>query len=346
MDARGTETIKQLARAEGFGRAGVADLEGDLHADVFADWLRRGWHGEMDYLARNVRLRRDPAHLVADARSVLCLAVGYAPSAPSASPIARYARGRDYHKVLKKRCHRLMDRIHNVEPAFAGRAFVDSAPILERSLAVRAGLGWIGRNGCLIVPGLGSYVVLAEIVSNLPLKADPPIEATCQGCDQCAFSCPTGALRADGLVDARQCISYLTIEHRGEIDSALWPRMGCSLFGCDRCQQCCPHNADLPAGDAELAPSSPPLAGAGLADVLRWSQADWDRATRGTALRRAAWPQLLRNAAIAAGNVPPGDRRAGDLAKALRELPDSHPIPPDLVAWAQARLARGGPSSA
>ena len=264
--------------------------------------------------------------------------------------VARYARGRDYHTVLKKRCLRLMDRLREHVPGFEGRAFVDSAPVMERSLAARAALGWIGRNGCLIVPGRGSYVLLCEIVCNLPLavrrdegpaalESNGPLAPECGDCDACVKACPTGAIQGDGLVDARRCISYLTIECRGEIPAEHRPRMGGSLFGCDRCQEACPHNRLLPPGDAELAPSRPPLGGATPADILRWERDDWDRATRGSACRRATWEMFLRNAAVAAGNS-----RDPSLVPLLADLARRQPGLRDVCDWASSRLnSRTGP---
>jgi len=216
--------------------------------------------------------------------------------------IARYARGRDYHKVLKKLCIELMDRIRLAVPEFQGRAFVDSAPVMERTLAATAGLGWLGDNGCLIVPGLGSHVLLCEIICNLPLRIDQPIASQCDHCGRCTGACPTGAIVSQGVVDARRCISYLTIENRGAIDGEFWSRIDGHLFGCDACQQACPFNRDVPPGDARLTGAAPPLGGATLADILRWTADDWDRRTRGAATRRATYQMFLRNAVLVAGN--------------------------------------------
>jgi epoxyqueuosine reductase len=280
------------------------------------------------------RLR--PDLLVPGARSVICLAVGYAPrDEPAPGIIARYARGKDYHDVLRARCKALMKRIGKAAPDFRGRAFVDSAPIMERTLAASAGVGWIGRNGCLIVPNLGSYVVLCEIVCNLPLTPDAPVPDGCADCRACVAACPTGAIQEGGLIDARGCVSYLTIEHRGDIEQEHWPRMGCRVFGCDACQEACPRNRELPAGAAELLGQAAPLGGAGLADILRWTEREWDAATRGSAVRRAKLPTLLRNAVIAAGN-------SGDpsLAPPLSELALRLPELAKIVRWALDRLRR------
>jgi len=315
-DAELTEAVCGLAIEAGFARAGVAPV-GDLDCSGRLDeWLQRGWHGQMAYMERNAAVRRRPDLLVEGARSVLVLAVAYAPPDDSADHrvgyIARYARGRDYHKVLKRRCHGLMDGIRAIAPGFSGRAFVDTAPVMERSLAAAAGLGWIGSNGCLIIDGLGSYVVLCEIISNLPLAPGSPVARDCEGCDACIKACPTGALSADGLVDSTRCLSYLTIEYRGVATEAM-QRCNRGLFGCDICQEACPHNRDLPAGDAELLAfdsACPPI---DLADVLTWKPDDWDRATRGRALRRADYRMFMRNAITAAHNS--GQAELMDLAR-------------------------------
>ena len=300
-----TAAVKKLAMEAGFARVGIASVDADLHAEQFRKWLARGYHADMAYMKRNVANRLAPALLVDGARSVICLAVacGGGDARAGDAFVARYARGRNYHKVLKKRCRHLMDQIRGIAPEFAGRAFVDSGPVAERALAAAAGLGWIGRNGCLVAPGLGSYILLCEIICNLALAPDGPIASQCTDCNACVSACPTGAIVEDGLVDSRRCISYLTIENRGEIAPDLRPLMGTRVFGCDTCQEVCPHNRDLPAGDSELAAAGPPLGGAGIADILTWRAEDWDRATRGSAARRATYEMLLRNARIAAANL-------------------------------------------
>jgi len=302
-----TAVARSLALESGFARVGIAPASAVPHGEIFRDWLARGCHASMDYMARNVDKRLRPELLVDGARSVICLAVSYAPPQgdQAEGAIARYARGRDYHKVLKKRCIALMDRLRRIAPEFEGRAFVDSAPVAERSLAAAAGVGFIGHNGCLVVPGLGSYVVLCEIVCNLPLRPTESIASQCDDCGACMAACPTGAFIAAGMVDARRCISYLTIEHAGEMTPELLPRIGGRVFGCDACQSACPHNRDVPPGEAELtgAANQGTVPLPTVDEILRWSHADWDVATRGRAIRRAGYEMLLRNAAIAAGNA-------------------------------------------
>jgi len=304
-DAELTAAVCDLAIEVGFARAGVAPA-GDLgRGEKFDEWLQRGWHGDMAYMELHGEKRKRPDLLVPGAASVLSLAVGYAPGGDDSAAslpgyIARFARGRDYHKVLKRRCAELTDRLREIAPDFDGRAFVDTAPVMERSLAARAGLGWIGRNGCLIVDGLGSYVVLCEIISNLPLVASRPVAPGCGDCDACIRVCPTGALDEGGLVDSRKCLSYLTIEHRGQATEEM-RKCNRGLYGCDLCQEVCPHNRLLPPGDVEL--TSAGATEFDLGEVQAWTAADWDLATRGRAIRRAKYDMFMRNAATAAARL-------------------------------------------
>jgi epoxyqueuosine reductase len=329
-----TSRVKELAGECGFARVGVAPADPVEHAELFRIWLTAGYHADMTYLEQNVETRLNPQKLLDDAKSVICLAVSYAPGFNETDTdafVARYARGRDYHKVLKKRAQVLCDRIREAEPSFSGRAFVDTAPVAERSVAVAAGLGWIGRNGSLIIPGLGSYVLLAEIVCNLPLPPDEPRPNGCGDCTKCMAVCPTGAIVAERTVDARRCLSYQTIENRGDIPTDLWPLAGHCIFGCDACQAICPHNRRRVVGDAELtaSPDAVPLT---LQTVLSWSESDWDVATRGKALRRAGYRMFLRNAIIAAGN-------SGD--PSLLELLETHQADETLqpyAAWAREQI--------
>ncbi len=328
-----TSAVKALAIEAGFARVGITSAGPVRGGEIFRRWLAEGLQAGMDYMGRNVDKRLNPVKLVDGAKSVICLAAGYASPDDADGLIARYARGRDYHKVLKGRCLRLMDCMREIVPQFEGRAFVDSAPVAERSLAASAGLGWIGGNGCLIIPGLGSYILLAEIVCNLELVPDSPIEPQCGGCGVCRQACPTGAIGIDGMVDSGRCISYLTIEHHGDIPPDIRPLMGCRVFGCDACQAACPYNRDVPPGDAEFLRRPAPPA---LADILDWDEKAWDAATRGSSIRRAKLPQMLRNAAIAAGNS--GD---ASLTEPLRQLARRHTELADIVNWAVNRLSAG-----
>ena len=342
------DTIRRLAAGQGFAAVRFAAASPVPRFERFTEWLARSWQGSMDYMTWNPQVRADPSLLVEGARSVICLAVGYAGPNSADGPVARFARGRDYHRLLRKRCHRLMDQIRQVEPAFAGRAFVDAGPIAERSLAAACGLGWIGGNGCVFVEALGSYVVLCEIVCNLALTPDPPIPSRCTQCNQCVRACPTGALGPGGMVDARRCRSYLSVEHRGPIDPELWPGMEGALFGCDLCQQACPHNRAVAAGDAELmaADRFPPTPV--LEEVLAWSAADWDVFTQGRTLRRQTYLGYLRNAILWAGSERATEpARRAFLRKRLLQLQSKADIAGPLageLAWALEQLGANQPT--
>ncbi len=327
----------RLAGELGFARAGVAPAGVSDRAEGFRRFIDLGLHGEMTYLSRDPAGRCDPRKLLDGAASVICLAASYAPGADEDSPsaIARYARGRDYHRLLRSRCRRLLTELTMAEPNLTGKVCVDTAPVLERDLAAAAGLGWIGRNGCVIDAEMGSYLVLAEIVTNLPLPPDRPQQSRCGSCRACIDACPTGAICADGLVDSRRCVSYLTIEYRGEIPEELRGGCGAWVFGCDVCQEVCPYNRPgrAPPGDTELTRRSV-LARTGAAAVLGWSQADWERMTRGSAARRAKWEMFLRNAAIAVGNA-----RDASARPALERLGEhGSPVVAQAARWALARV--------
>jgi len=334
--------VKGMAIRAGFARVGIAPGEPlpAQAADAYRAFLRQGLHAGIRYLERHIDKRFAPRELFAEVRSVICLAVSYAPAGPppEAMPfVARYARGQDYHRVLRDRCRGLIDGIRREVPGFAGRVFVDAGPIAERSLAARAGVGWVGRNGCLIVPGLGSYVVLAEILCNLPLVADRPLPASCGDCTACVDNCPTGASRGDGLVDGRRCLSYLSIEHRGEVPSPLRDLWGRRLFGCDSCQEVCPYNREAPPGDSRLTGRGPPLEGASLRRILTWDRPEWDAATKNSAIRRVGYEGLMRNTALAAGHS-----RDPRLVEPLARLRERLPGMADTIDWARRRLRESG----
>jgi len=333
-----TSAVKVLARQLDFGRVGITSAGPVAHAAVFREWLARGCQAGMTYMESNLSKRLRPELLVPGACSVICLAVGYAPAGAQPrtdAAVARYARGRDYHKLLKRRCNKLMDRIRQIAPRFTGRAFVDTAPVMERNLAAAAGIGWIGRNGALIVPGLGSYVLLCQIICNLPLRPDGPLRSECKDCRACLEACPTGAFVGDRIVDAGRCISYLTIEHRGPIAREFWTLIGRRVFGCDACQEACPFNRNCPPSDPELLGDGTPLGGATIGKILAWGYEDWDAATRGSATRRVSYEMFTRNAIIAAGNSADAS-----LAEPLRRLRQRSGQFQQLISWALERLAQ------
>ena len=341
-----TDLTLRLARQAGFARAAVtsADPLGPCDTAHLEAFLAAGLEGQMAYLARHREIRLDPRKLLSGARSVVCLAWDYrlVGSIDDPPAIARFARGRDYHKILKRQTHHLADALREHLGPLTARACVDTAPLLERALAQRAGLGWIGLNHCLTVPGLGSYVLLAELITDLPLAPTPPRETACDQCGQCTAACPTGCFRPDGLLDARRCLSYLTIEHRGPIPRELWPLWGPRLAGCDACQVACPHNrppgqpqdGEITGAYAEPSEAQEPLAEPiQLREVLGWTPADWDAATRGRSLRRIGYEQFLRNAVLAAGAT-----RRADLAQHLKALARRNSSLAPEIRWALGRF--------
>ncbi len=303
--------IKDLAGQAGFERAGIAPAALVYRADRYRRWLAEGRAGQMDYLRRNVETRLDPRRLLPGARSVIMVAHSYYqpwPARPEGDGphgrVAMYAWGRDYHRVMRKKLYALVDqaRAGLAEP-FEARVCVDTAPLLERQWAAAAGIGWIGKNTLVINRELGSYFFLGGVVTTLELAPDAPVADHCGRCTRCLQACPTGALDRPYEMDAGRCISYLTIEHRQNVSEALQPLMGDWVYGCDVCQEVCPHNRDLPiARQADYA-VRPPAPYPSLAELLNWRPEDYDERLRGRAMRRASLSMLQRNARIALQNA-------------------------------------------
>ena len=308
-----TDLVRRLAVEAGFDAVGVAAAAPIARRQYFADWLAEGRHGEMDYLARTAEARSDSRRLLEGARSVIVAAQSYKPadegslSAGGArGRIARYAWGRDYHRVHRKKLQRLAAALHAaVEDRFESRVCVDTAPIIEREAAAAAGIGWIGKNTLVLHPRLGSYLFLGEIVTTLELAPSEPMSDHCGSCTRCLDACPTRAIHDPYRMDATRCIAYLTIEHRHEIPPGLHPAMGDWVFGCDICQEVCPHNAKAPAGSepayapGERFPLSPrPL----LDTLLNLTEEQRQAFLAGSAMKRATSAMLKRNATIAMGN--------------------------------------------
>lgn len=298
------DAVKASAREAGFELVGVAEAgPAQTHA-AFEDWLARGMHGEMEYLARSAALRADVRNVLPSARSVVAAGAFYSPSLPERDgpKIARYALGRDYHKVLRA-------RLRKVAALLAGegaesRVCVDSAPVLEREWAQRAGLGWAGKNTCLINSKRGSWFVIGLLLTSAELEPDPPARGGCGSCRICVEACPTGAIvPRDGRweVDSRRCISYLTIEKRGPFSLEEAGAVGEWTFGCDVCQEVCPFNAARPSQPSRAPQTSEPgfLPGREWPNLERLAMIDeaaWDEATRGSPVRRAGLEGLRRNA--------------------------------------------------
>lgn len=302
---RASSLIKEEACRLGFDACGIAQAApAGTEALFFDRWLASGGHAGMKYMENHRALRLDPAGLVEGAQSVISVALNYYPGvkqAPGAPRIAYYAYGRDYHDILKEKLRRLLAYIRDIlaslpdTPPFEARVFTDSAPLLERYWAWKAGLGWIGKNTCLIIPGRGSFFFLGEIVLNRPLAYDSPVKSRCGACTRCLEACPTGALERARFLNAARCLSYLTIEHRGEIPEAQAARMGERLYGCDTCQTACPWNRFASPTPEEAFRPKPELLVLDKAQLSALSPEEYDRLFRGSAVKRAKYEGLMRN---------------------------------------------------
>ena len=343
--------VKERARALGFDAVGIARaevLERD-HARYRA-FVERGLHGEMDWLARDggdARKRVDTEHILPGARSVVCVASAYQRAAadeatdpPFAQAIARYARGRDYHNGLRKRLRKLATFVRALEDGARARPLSDDAPILERAWAARAGLGFVGKNGMVIVPGRGSFVLLGEVVTSIELEPDAPMAERCGTCTRCLDACPTGALVEPFVLDARRCVSYLTIELRGAMPVHLRDGVGDHLFGCDDCQTICPFTRGSSPERHATSPRYLPLARwatTSLVDLLALEAGSdaWRALAEGTPLHRATAEGLARNAAVVLGN-----RRDRSALAALARAAETNAseVVRDAARWAIARI--------
>jgi epoxyqueuosine reductase len=327
--------LKQQARALGFDLAGIAPASPADSFDQLRSWLARGFAGDMDYMHRHAEARRHPASILPEVRSVVMVGLNYfdgsdeLPSA-GAGRVARYARGRDYHDVLREPLVSLLGWLQNEVPGCRGRGVVDTAPLLERDFARRAGLGWFGKNTMLLNKRLGSYFFLGALLVDIELIPDPPTDTShCGTCTACLDACPTAAFAAPGQLDARRCISYLTIEHRGAIAEELRPALGDWLFGCDVCQEVCPWNCKAPLASGAWA-SRADLAAVELTELLELTEEDFRQRYRATALSRPRRGGLLRNAALVLGN-----RRDPAALPALRRaLADPEQLVRDAAQWA------------
>ena len=347
--------IHKTGHALGFSQIAVAPVDLSSAEPALLSWLEKNFHGEMDYMARHGLKRARPAELVPGTVSVITARMNYLPRDtpadwqevewgrlhnPTEAVVSVYARGRDYHKVLRQRLGQLAQEIENYladqEESLQTRAFTDSAPVLEAELAIRSGQGWRGKHSLVLNREAGSMFFLGEIFLNIQLPVSEPVSDHCGQCTACIDVCPTKAIVAPGLVDARRCISYLTIEHAGSIPEELRPLMGNRIYGCDDCQLICPWNkyaqtARLPDFDARNG-----LVGQQLVEVLRWTEEEFLQRTEGSAIRRIGYLRWLRNVAVAAGNAlatPNADSMA--IRDALR-LHTNHPDPIvcEHVQWA------------
>jgi len=295
--------LREEATRLGIARLGVAAAV-PRDGERLAAWLAAERHGTMGYMARDPKMRADPRRLLPGARAVICVAVHYdpgetTPPPPAVARIARYARGPDYHGGIHHLLRTLAARLDGLAPGHRHRVCVDTAPLLERAHAAAAGIGWIGKHTCLVHPRAGSYFLLGEIVTTLPLPADGPMVDHCGTCRRCLDACPTGALVAPHQLDARRCISYWTIEHRGDLPPAARGNLHGWAFGCDLCQEVCPFNRFAPPGHPGLAPH-PHLVAPELVSLAAATAASFKGQFKGTPVVRAGKRQMARNFLAAA----------------------------------------------
>ncbi len=334
-----------MAHAAGFQRCGISHIDLGEDETHLRDWLAQGLYGTMQWMARHGDKRSRPQELVPGTIRAVSVGLDYGHNADQAwatlddgerAYVARYALGRDYHKLMRQRLQRLADAIADEVGPFGHRVFVDSAPVLERALARNAGLGWIGKHTCLIDKQGGSWFFLGEIYVDLPLPIDPAASDHCGTCTRCIDICPTQAITAPYRLDARRCISYLTIEHEGSIDPQLRPLIGNRIFGCDDCQLVCPWNKFAKRTDEPDFRARNDLDTATLTDLFAWSEDEFLRRTEGSAIRRTGYQRWLRNIAVALGNGPATAAAIAAL-EARRGIDDA--LVAEHVEWALRRLA-------
>lgn len=340
--------IRGWAAELGFQQIGVSGLDLSEAQARLNTWLARGWHGTMSYMARHGALRSRPAELLPGTLSVISLRMNYqtdgarsaaeALADPERAYVARYALGRDYHRLIRRRLRQLAARIEAQTGAFVWRPFTDSAPVLEKPLANQAGLGWIGKHTNLIHPRAGSWFLLGELYTDLDLPADVPgADSHCGTCSRCIRACPTGAIAAPYQLDARRCISYLTIELHDAIPVELRPLIGNRVFGCDDCQLVCPWNR---FAQMSMEPDFLPRNGlddARLLELFAWTEEEFQRRTEGSPIRRIGFARWSRNLAVALGNGPdtPLVRTA-----LTRRLDDPSQLVREHVQWALEHLRK------
>lgn len=300
--------IKRKAMALGFDLVGIARAAPSSRRPFVERWLDEGRAGEMHYLAERIDERMDPAQYFAEAKSIICVAINYhvslEPTPPGHAKIARYAQGDDYHQQLKQMLYDLADWVRETFPGAATRCGTDSVPVFEREHAARAGIGWVGKNTMVIHPRIGSWLLLGEVLTSLDLPPDEPIVTDhCGTCTRCIDACPTHAITAPRELDARKCISYLTIEHAGDIDETLQSQMGDWLFGCDICQDVCPFNGRAPISTTPWLQPRRASNSIDAQEVIDWTLDQYHVATRRSPMRRVKLPILQRNATIVRTNL-------------------------------------------
>lgn len=307
------QDIKSWGKALGFQQVGITDIDLSQYEGRFLDWLAKGFHGEMSYMHKHGEKRYKPAELIPGTIRVISIRIDYLPPEthipkilqnPLLGYISRYALGRDYHKLIRKRLSELATKIQASTQSDGYRVFADSAPVLEKPLAEKAGLGWIGKHTNLINRSAGSWFFLGEIYTNIPLPIDTPVTNHCGTCSACMTACPTQAIVGPYQLDARRCISYLTIELKGSIPVEFRSMLGNRIYGCDDCQLVCPWNRFAkPTDEKEFHPRHG-LDSRSLIELFEWSEETFLKKTEGSAIRRIGYESWLRNIAVALGNAP------------------------------------------
>ena len=333
----------------GFQRVGISDVNLEDAEPRLLEWLRAGFHGDMDYMAKHGAKRARPAELVPGTVRVIAARLNYLP--PDAADswqvingadrafVSRYALGRDYHKVMRQRLQRFAARVEAAIGAFSYRVFTDSAPVMEVEIARKAGLGWRGKHTLLLTRDAGSMFFLGEIYTNLPLPVDEPQHDHCGSCTKCIDVCPTQAIVAPYKLDARRCISYLTIEHHGSIPEELRPLIGNRVYGCDDCQLVCPWNKFAQTSAEPDFAVRNGLDDVTLAELFAWSAEDFHARLLGSAIHRIGYERWLRNLAVGLGNLAPDSTAAPRAVAALRtRVADPSALVREHVAWALQRL--------
>ena len=337
--------IKQLASQFGFADCGITDTDNEIAGEQLEQWLDLGYHADMDYMSKHGSKRYRAQELVPGTKRIICLRMDYLdPNLPTLSTlqdgeqayVARYALGRDYHKLVRKRLAQLSKAIEALIGPFGHRVFVDSAPVLEKPLAQKAGLGWQGKHTLLINRKQGSWFVLGEIFVDLALPIDEPYQKDhCSRCESCITVCPTAAFPQPYVLDANRCIAYLTIEHKGSIPLELRPLMGNRVFGCDDCQLACPWNRAPAATQEDDFKPRHGLDQAKLAELFTWNEEEFLKRTEGSPIRRAGFEGWQRNLAIGLGNGPASTQ----VLKALNDQLDSAtPLVIEHINWALEQL--------
>ncbi|MHC6528504.1 tRNA epoxyqueuosine(34) reductase QueG [Vibrio proteolyticus] len=333
------DKIKIWGQELGFQKVGICDVDLKQHEATLQQWLDNGYHGEMDWMARHGMMRSRPDELLPGTIRVISVRMNYLPpeaefasnlSDPTQAYISRYSLGRDYHKLVRNQLKKLGQRIEQEVGQFGYRPFVDSAPILERPLAQKAGLGWTGKHSLILDKDAGSWFFLGELLIDLPLPIDQPSTDQCGKCTACITSCPTNAIVAEGVVDARRCISYLTIEYAGVIPLEFRKAMGNRIYGCDDCQLVCPWNRFSSLTEQSDFHRRPVFKNADLVNLFQWDEATFMKNMEGSPIRRIGHIQWLRNLAIALGNAPYSQR----ILEALEARRDEHALLTPHIEWA------------